>query len=116
MPGEKEKGTPKEEKMTVEEAGRRGGERTAETHGHEFYEEIGKKGGEARKEELGHEGYVELGHKGGEAVKEKYGPEFYEEIGKKGGEVRGKQIHEAAEYFKQHPEEARKIEEEEIQE
>jgi len=32
--------------MTVEEAGRRGGERTARTHGKEFYEEIGHKGGE----------------------------------------------------------------------
>jgi general stress protein YciG len=36
-------------KMTVEEAGRlggqKGGKRTAETHGREFYEEIGTKGG-----------------------------------------------------------------------
>ena len=36
-------------KMTVEEAGRKGGQkggrRTAETHGREFYEEIGTKGG-----------------------------------------------------------------------
>lgn len=32
-------------KMTVEEAGRRGGERTAETRGHEFYQSIGRKGG-----------------------------------------------------------------------
>jgi uncharacterized protein len=36
--------------MTVEEAGRlggqKGGRRTAETHGHEFYEEIGHKGGQ----------------------------------------------------------------------
>lgn len=38
---EKKKG-----KMTVAEAGRRGGERTAETHGREFYEQIGRKGGE----------------------------------------------------------------------
>jgi uncharacterized protein len=36
-----EKGT-----MTVAEAGRKGGEKTAETHGHEFYQEIGHKGGE----------------------------------------------------------------------
>ena len=33
---EKDKGN-----MTVEEAGRKGGERTAETHGREFYQEIG---------------------------------------------------------------------------
>lgn len=49
-------------KMTVEEAGRKGGEKTAETHGPEFYSEIGSKGGQrvrrliqegkAREEEL----------------------------------------------------------------
>ena len=32
-------------KMTVQEAGRKGGLRTAETHGEEFYSEIGRKGG-----------------------------------------------------------------------
>ena len=32
--------------MTVAEAGRKGGEKTAETHTHEFYQEIGHKGGE----------------------------------------------------------------------
>jgi general stress protein YciG len=32
--------------MTVEEAGHKGGEKTAETHGKEFYQEIGHKGGE----------------------------------------------------------------------
>ena len=35
---------PKRGKMTVEEAGRRGGLKTAETHGEEFYSEIGRKG------------------------------------------------------------------------
>ncbi len=35
----------KKGKMTVAEAGRRGGLRTAETHGEEFYSEIGRKGG-----------------------------------------------------------------------
>jgi len=57
-------------RMTVEEAGRKGGEKTSETHGREFYQEIGHKGGE----------------KGGRATSEKYGPEFYSEIGHKGGE------------------------------
>ncbi len=33
-------------KMTVEEAGRMGGEKTSETHGAEFYSEIGTKGGQ----------------------------------------------------------------------
>jgi len=56
--------------MTVSEAGRRGGQRTSETHGHEFYEKIGKRGGQ----------------KGGETTAHKYGHEFYEEIGHKGGQ------------------------------
>ena len=36
----------KKRKMTVEEAGRLGGEKTAATHGEEFYSEIGHKGGQ----------------------------------------------------------------------
>jgi hypothetical protein len=48
---EKEKG---KGGMTVGEAGHLGGEKTAETHGHEFYEKIGHKGG----------------HRGGQKVKE----------------------------------------------
>lgn len=31
--------------MTVGEAGRKGGQRTARTHGHDFYQNIGHKGG-----------------------------------------------------------------------
>jgi general stress protein YciG len=42
---EEEKGS-----MTVREAGEKGGERTAETHGREFYEEIGHKGGQRVRE------------------------------------------------------------------
>jgi hypothetical protein len=37
-------------KMTVQEAGRKGGMKTAETHGREFYEKIGQKGGQKVKE------------------------------------------------------------------
>jgi uncharacterized protein len=51
----KEKGTGS---MTVQEAGRRGGEKVASERGHEFYEEIGRKGGEAG------------GQKGGQRVRE----------------------------------------------
>ncbi len=42
----------KEEKgrMTVQEAGRKGGMKTAQTHGRDFYEEIGHKGGQKVKE------------------------------------------------------------------
>ena len=57
-------------KMTVSEAGRKGGETTSKKYGSEFYEEIGHKGGK----------------KGGQTTKEKYGHEFYEEIGHKGGQ------------------------------
>ena len=44
-PGKKGKGT-----MTVQEAGRKGGMKTAQTHGKEFYTEIGHKGGQRVKE------------------------------------------------------------------
>jgi general stress protein YciG len=44
--------------MSVRQAGQKGGERTSETHGREFYEEIGHKGGEAG------------GKKGGQRVRE----------------------------------------------
>jgi general stress protein YciG len=54
----KEEKTGEKGGMSVREAGHRGGETTAKTHGHEFYEEIGHKGGEAG------------GKKGGERVKE----------------------------------------------
>ena len=59
----------KKGKMSVAEAGRRGGQRTAKTQGREFYEQIGRKGGEK--------------------VTEERGPEFFREIGRKGGESRG---------------------------
>ncbi len=61
-------------KMTVGEAGRKGGKATARKYGSEFYEEIGKKGGR-----IG-------GPKGGMVTKERYGHEFYESIGHKGGQ------------------------------
>jgi general stress protein YciG len=46
------RGREKEDKgsMTVAEAGHKGGERTAATHGREFYEEIGHKGGQRVRE------------------------------------------------------------------
>lgn len=48
----REKKMEKESKgsMSVAEAGRKGGKKTAETHGHEFYEEIGHKGGQKVRE------------------------------------------------------------------
>jgi len=64
-------------KMTVAEAGRLGGEKTAETHGPEFYSEIGSKGGAKRAKQ--HEGtraaegrtsLEEAGQRGGRRVRE----------------------------------------------
>jgi len=64
-------------KMTVEEAGRLGGEKTSETHGEEFYSAIGSKGGSERAKQ--HEGtpeargktsLEEAGHRGGQRVKQ----------------------------------------------
>jgi uncharacterized protein len=66
----------KKGKMTVEEAGRMGGAKTAETHGPEFYSEIGSKGGSQRAKQ--HEGSIEAhgktsleeaGHRGGQRVR-----------------------------------------------
>ena len=56
-------------KMTVAEAGRKGGEKTAQTHGREFYEEIGRKGGEKVSQERGPEFYSAIGSKGGQKVR-----------------------------------------------
>ncbi len=56
-------------KMTVGEAGRKGGKTTAKKYGPSFYEEIGKKGGETTSAKYGHEFYESIGHKGGQRVK-----------------------------------------------
>ncbi|MHB1133638.1 MAG: general stress protein B [Chloroflexota bacterium] len=76
--------------LTVEEAGRLGGEKVARKYGHGHFEEIGRKGGqrggEAVAGKYGHEHFEEIGRLGGEAVSEKYGHEHFEEIGRKGGE------------------------------
>ncbi len=78
------------EEMTVEEAGRRGGETVSKKYGHEHFEEIGRmggqKGGETVSKKYGHEHFEEIGRMGGEVVSEKYGHEHFEEIGRKGGE------------------------------
>ncbi len=58
----------KEDKMTREEAGRKGGQKVAKERGSEFYREIGRKGGEKVA---------------------KRGSEYFKEIGKKGGESKG---------------------------
>ncbi len=45
MVDRKKSGKSEEGTMSVQEAGRRGGQRTSQTHGRDFYEEIGRKGG-----------------------------------------------------------------------
>ncbi len=60
------KGTP----MSVQEAGRKGGQKVRDRYGKEYYEKIGRIGGQ----------------KGGKTVREKYGVEFYRTIGFKGGQ------------------------------
>ncbi|WP_158737982.1 KGG domain-containing protein [Alteribacillus sp. YIM 98480] len=54
-------------KMTVNEAGRIGGETTSEKHDREFYQDIGQKGGETTSKEHDKEFYKDIGQKGGEA-------------------------------------------------
>ena len=56
------------EKMSREEAGRKGGEATSNNHGDEFYKEIGEKGGEATSESHDKDFYEKIGEKGGEAT------------------------------------------------
>jgi general stress protein YciG len=80
-------------KMTVAEAGRKGGEKTASTHGREFYEKIGRKGGEKVSMERGPEFYCEIGSKGGserakqhEGSAEAQGKTSLEEAGHLGGQ------------------------------
>jgi uncharacterized protein len=80
-------------KMTVAEAGRKGGEKTASTHGREFYEQIGRKGGEKVSAERGPEFYSEIGSKGGserakqhEGTNEAMGKTSLEEAGHRGGQ------------------------------
>ena len=43
-------------KMSVQQAGEKGGEATAKTHGHDFYQNIGREGGEAPHEKRGNHG------------------------------------------------------------
>jgi len=56
-------------KMSVSDAGKKGGQRTSSTHGREFYQEIGSKGGRTTSSSYGRPFYQEIGHKGGQKVK-----------------------------------------------
>jgi uncharacterized protein len=79
--------------ITVSEAGRLGGRKTAATHGREFYEGIGRKGGLKMSKERGSGFYSEIGSKGGskrakqhEGSREAQGKISLEEAGKRGGQ------------------------------
>lgn len=72
-------------KMTVEEAGRKGGEATRNEHGPEFYSEIGRKGGESVSQDRQH--MSDIGRKGGEARSDDSDIQSGE-TGRKGGEAR----------------------------
>lgn len=96
---------PKKGKMTVAEAGRRGGQKTAATHGREFYEEIGRKGGEKVSAERGPEFYSAIGSKGGserakqhEGTPEARGKTSLEEAGHRGGQRVKQLIEEGKKY------------------
>jgi uncharacterized protein len=52
--------------ITVQEAGRKGGQATARTHDRTFYQEIGRKGGKATASSHGHEFFEEIGRRGGQ--------------------------------------------------
>ena len=54
-----------DDKMSVREAGRKGGQATAASHGREFYEQIGSKGGKKVSQDREH--MAQIGRKGGEA-------------------------------------------------
>ncbi len=56
--------TSSKERITVAEAGRRGGQATLEHQGTEFFRKIGRKGGQRTKERYG-ELLSEFGRKGG---------------------------------------------------
>jgi|GEM_PF-595415 len=72
--------------LSVQEAGRKGGNAVKRMYGEEHYARIGRIGGSiiaAR----GPEYFSRIGKMGGEAVRDKYGPDFFSDIGKKGGEM-----------------------------
>lgn len=81
----------KDQGMSREAAGQKGGEATSATHGKEFYEDIGHKGGQESSGNFANdpERASEAGKKGGDATADSHSQEFYEDIGHKGGQESG---------------------------
>ncbi|WP_010651679.1 KGG domain-containing protein [Oceanobacillus massiliensis] len=52
-------------KLSREQAGQKGGNKTADNHDQEFFEEIGQKGGRATSKNHDQDFYEEIGRKGG---------------------------------------------------
>jgi general stress protein YciG len=77
-------------KMSVEDAGRKGGEATAKSHDRSFYQEIGRKGGEATSKSHDRGFYQDIGRKGGEARANDEDVRSGK-LGRMGGEARSRQ-------------------------
>ena len=63
-------------KLTLKEASRRGGLKTLERYGKNFFAEMGRKGSEVRLRKYGPDYYKMIGKKGGDATLAKYGIEY----------------------------------------
>lgn len=73
--------------MTASEMGKRGGAslKAKVKDNPDYFRELGRKGGKKTADTHGKEYYSAMGKKGGEALRAQRGDEFYEEIGKVGG-------------------------------
>ena len=69
--------------MTMQEAGRKGGQRVSEKYGHTFFTDIGKKGGRALAAKRDSTYFAEIGRKGGETTLRRHGTAYYAQIGAK---------------------------------
>lgn len=58
--------------LTMRELGQRGGRKTSERHGSEFFKRIGSKGGAASAAKYDHEHFTEIGRKGGQRTSEMF--------------------------------------------
>ncbi len=70
-------------KMTTEEAGRKGGLAVKKKYGSKFYRKIGKLGGAVNKRNHSPLHFSEMGEKGGNAVLKKYGKDYYSQMGRR---------------------------------